>query len=311
MFLIQGIQNMNISKRDLNLLYLFKVLYEEQNLTLAAERMRLSQPAMSHKLAKLRTEFGDPLFVRASRGLTPTPKAHRLARTVMAQVSGIERFYSDLNEEDFLAKEETVHIHTTDFVEQTLMPGLIKRVAKAAPGITIVSHNTLGRLPKEALENGQCDIAIAGFFRNLPDTFYQQALAQTEFVVLARADHPKIGKRLTLKQFLTCQHLVTTLTGDLDGLVDQALAKSEHQRKVVAGMSSFLAPPMVIKETELVLTCLRPIAEQACQHYPELTTHRCPVPLDPIEINQYWHQRSHHDPIRAWLRQQIWEVMQS
>ena len=103
------IQKMNISNKDFNLLYLFHVLYQERNATLAAQRMALSQPALSHKLNKLRHQFGDPLFVRAPRGLTPTPRAHELAPEVERLVVGLEGFYERCEGQDFLARPARLH----------------------------------------------------------------------------------------------------------------------------------------------------------------------------------------------------------
>ncbi|WP_237055471.1 LysR family transcriptional regulator [Microbulbifer sediminum] len=299
---------MNISTRDVNLLVLFRVLYEEQNLTAAARRMALSQPALSHRLSKLRDELGDPLFVRAARGLTPTPRAHALAPEVTRLVDQIEGFYQGADE-DFLSLPDTVHIYGTDYIEQLLMPGLIRRVSELAPRLQLVTHNTRGQLPARELESGACDIAIAGFYTGLPSTFYQQALHSEDFVVLAARDNSRIGRRLTLKAYLECPHLVTTLTGDLHGIVDRALQERGEKRRVVAGLSSFLAPPAMVRNSDLLLTCLRSIAGEATQRYPDLEIHRVPIPLEPVQVVQTWHQRTHRDPLRRWLRGQIRELL--
>ena len=296
---------MNIATKDINLLVLFKVLYEEQNLSRAAQRLSLSQPALSHRLSKLRHELGDPLFVRAARGLTPTPRAHALAPEVAELVAQIEGFYQTSDERDFLSQPDRVHIYTTDYVELLLLPKLIEQIDSAAPQLQLVTHNTRGQLPARELESGQCDIAIAGFYTDLPATFYQQTLHTEDFVVLAGRDNPVIGARLTLNKYLKCRHLVTTLSGDLHGIVDQALQARGLERNVVAGLSSFLAPPAVVRGSALLLTCLRSIAEHAVLHYPDLQIHPVPIPLKPVHVVQTWHQRTHQDPMRAWLRQQI------
>ncbi|KUJ83484.1 LysR family transcriptional regulator [Microbulbifer flavimaris] len=300
---------MNISSKDLNLLALFKVLYEEQNLSVAAQRMALSQPALSHRLNKLRDELGDPLFVRAARGLTPTPRAHALAPEVARLVAEIEDFYQFNEGRDFLSQPDIIHIYSTDYVEQLLMPALIHRIAEQAPQLQLVTHNTRGQLPARELENGSCDIAIAGFYTDLPGTFYQQALHSEEFVVLASGANRNIKKQLTLKIFLECRHLVTTLTGDLNGVVDRALQAQGKKRRVIAGLSSFLAPPAVVCGTDMLLTCLRSIAEEACERYPDLKIYPVPLQLEPVQVVQTWHQRTHQDPMRQWLRQQIKETL--
>lgn len=300
---------MNIASKDLNLLKLFQILYEEQSVSAAAERINLSQPALSHKLAKLRAEFQDTLFARASRGLTPTPRAHQLAPLIQQLISSVESFYDYCDEGSFLLREDRVCIFSTDYIEQLLVPKLLPRVREQAPNLQLVFHNTRGKLPRSELEKGACDLAIAGFFAQLPDTFYQQKIYSEDFMVLASRSNQILNGHLDLQGFLACEHLVTTLTGDLDGVVDKVLEEQGHQRRIVAGLSSFLAPASIIEGSDLLITCLGSVAEQACNRAPELVSYLCPVELPKVEILQIWHQRTHDDPLRAWLRQQIRAVL--
>ncbi|MGB1837628.1 LysR family transcriptional regulator [Marinobacter adhaerens] len=300
---------MNIRSKDLNLLKLFQVLYEERSVSGAAERINLSQPALSHKLAKLREEFEDTLFARAPRGLTPTPRAHQLAPLVQQLVRSLESFYDYCDEESFLLRADRIHVYATDYIEQLLLPKLLPVIRENAPNTQLVFHNTRGKLPRSELETGACDIAIAGFFEGLPDTFYQQKIHQEQFSVLASQTNTRIGEELTLEAFLECDHLVTTLTGDLDGVVDRQLESLGHQRNVVAGVSSFLAPASVIEGTDLIITCLGSVAANACYQQSGLLSYRPPIDLPKVEILQTWHQRTHEDPLRAWLRQQIKQLL--
>lgn len=300
---------MNISGKDLNLLKLFQVLYEERSVSGAAERINLSQPALSHKLAKLRNEFDDTLFARAPRGLTPTPRAHQLAPYIEELVRSLEFFYGYVDEESFLLRRERIHVYATDYIEQLLVPRLLPVIRAQTPNVQLVFHNTRGKLPRAELETGTCDLAIAGFFEGLPDTFYQQKIHEERFAVLASKSNSKIDKTLDMEAFLACDHLVTTLTGDLDGVVDRKLERLGVQRRVVAGLSSFLSPTSVIEGSDLLITCLDSVAESACRQLPNLASYRPPMDLPTIEILQTWHQRTHADPLRAWLRQQIQRVL--
>ncbi|WP_427307811.1 LysR family transcriptional regulator [Cupriavidus sp. H39] len=299
---------MNIAGKDLNLLYVFHVLYQEGNASRAAARMALSQPALSHKLNRLRDELGDPLFVRAPRGLTPTPRAHALAPQVQRLVADLDAFYDACDGRDFLARSEAVHIYTTDYMEQLLLPALLPRLRRDAPGVVLVTHNTRGQLPREELEKGTCDLAIAGFYENLPDTFHQQRLGSEDFVVLASRANPRLAQGLDLDAFLACEHLLTTLTGDLNGVVDRALARLGRQRTVVAGLSSFLAPSRLVRGSALLLTCLRSVAQEAVARDPDLVMLPVPFALPQVDMMQIWHARTDADRLRRWLRQQIQEV---
>lgn len=299
---------MNIANKDINLLLVFQVLYQERNATLAAERMALSQPALSHKLNKLRHQFGDPLFVRAPRGLTPTPRAHELAPEVQRLVEDLEAFFERCDGQDFLTRPARLHLYSTDYLEQTLLPELLPILRSQAPNLTLITHNTRGQLPREALEKGTCDLAIAGFYTDLPDTFHQQRLLSEDFVVLASRSNPRLAAGLDLNSFLACEHLLTTLTGDLDGLVDRALRHLGHSRRVTAGLSSFLAPTRLVRGTDLLLTCLRSVAEEAVLRDDDLCLYPLPLALPQIEVMQIWHERTHADPLRRWFRQQLWDV---
>ncbi len=299
------IQNMNISSKDINLLYLFKVVYEELNLSTAARRMSLSQPALSHRLNKLREEFNDEMFVRAARGLTPTPMARDLAPQILTLVTEIEDLFQHSSEQDFLDKPDIVRIYTTDLIEQLLLPKLLKNVQNNATHLQLTTQNTRGDLPKQEMERGICDIAIAGFFGKLPASFYEQKLCVQDFVVLGHRNNPSLTNGLTLDTYLANDHVITTLTGDFSGVVDKKLHERGLSRKVVAGVSSFLASPSIIVEGQYLLTCLRSLAEIACRQCSELEIHPCPITIPKITFVQCWHQRTHNDPLRKWLRRQI------
>ncbi len=301
---------MNIANKDLNLLLVFHVLYQERNGSVAAARMSLSQPALSHKLNKLRHQFGDPLFVRAPRGLTPTPRAHELAPHVQRLVGELEAFYEQCDGQDFLARAERLHLYSTDYMEQTLLPGLLPVLRCEAPNLVLITHNTRGQLPRDELEKGTCDLAIAGFYTDLPDTFHQQRLLSEDFVVLASTQNQRLEEGLDLQTFIECEHLITTLTGDLDGLVDRALQAQGLSRRIAAGLSSFIAPTRLVRGTDLLLTCLRSLAEEAVQRDPDLRIHALPLHLPKVEVMQIWHARTHEDPLRRWFRQQVVNTLQ-
>lgn len=300
---------MNISTKDINLLYVFKVLFEERNLSNAAKRIPLSQPALSHKLNKLRNEFDDPLFVRAARGLTITPLAEQVAPQVLKAIQSIEGLYHQLESQNFLLNEDTVHLYTTDFIEQLLLPSLLARIEMKAPNLKLVCHNTLGKLPKKELETGECDIAIAGFYHDLAESYYQQKLKEETFLVLANKGKSRPDGNLNLEDFLASRHIVTTLSGDLDGIVDKELHKLDLSRNVVAGVSSFLAPPLIVKDTNCVLVCLESIAKMSAFTYDRLAIYKCPIDLPKVNISQTWHERTHQDPMRKWLRNEIYQIL--
>ncbi len=296
---------MNITKKDVNLLWVFQVLYEEQSVSRAAARLNISQPALSHKLNKLRSEFKDDLFVRAARGLSVTPKAREIAPEVQALTQSLNQFYSHLSDDDFLNQEDKVVIYSTDYLESQLLPKLIPQLQAHAPKVQIVTQNTQGQLPRHALASGQADIAIAGFYHDLPESFYQQRVKQESFVVLAHRDLVGPDKTLSLDTYLEHEHIVTTLNGDLHGLVDKALAKQGRSRFVRSGIASFWAPLSVLSDAPVLLTCLNTLADHFIALNPALVKYPCPIELEDVQVMQTWHARTHQDPLRKWLRSQI------
>lgn len=286
------------------------MLYQERNLTRAAERLSLSQPALSHRLNKLRQEFNDPLFVRASRGLTVTPIAESYASSVLGLVKELEGLYQELEQGDFLHRVDKVNLFSTDLVEHILIAELLGRTRQEAPNLQVAMRDTQGRLPREELQNGACDIAIAGFFNDIPGGFYQQFLCSHTFVVLAHKENPRINAGLTLQEYVACQHVIVTLSGELEGKVDKILSRLGKSRKVLAGYSSFLAPlDLLAQQKDLLFTCVKPVADIAVKRNDNFVYYDCPITLAKVDYMQIWHERTHHDPLRKWLRNKIKQIM--
>ncbi|MFC0180791.1 LysR family transcriptional regulator [Thorsellia kenyensis] len=296
---------LNLSRFDPQLLYLFYILYKERNASRAAEILMISQPGLAHKLNKMRLEWQDPLFIKVPRGLSPTPKAHELAPKVSDLVQKLSEFYQTLSNESFLNRQEKIFIFTTDYMEQKLLPLLLPIVAKEAPNLTIITQNTQGKLPKKLLEQGAADIAIAGFYQDLPDSYRQQKVLEESFVVVASKNNQLIERELTLEKYVACQHIVTTLNGDLFTSIDAKLSELSLKRQIIAGISSFFSSAQLIKNSDLIVTCLRSIAEQFVANDDSLIIYELPLVMPKIKIMQIWHERTQEDPLREWLRKTI------
>ncbi|MFM8314065.1 MAG: LysR family transcriptional regulator, partial [Deltaproteobacteria bacterium] len=149
----------NIKNIDLNLLVVFGALCTEKNTTKAAQRLGLSQPAISHALARLRQQLNDPLFVRASRGLVATQRALELEKPVVHLLSQLDSLLTGPSVFTPRTARNVFRIATTDYFEQIALPKLLNVLEKEAPDVTVVSRPTLGSLPKTELENGHYDLA--------------------------------------------------------------------------------------------------------------------------------------------------------
>lgn len=285
---------------DLNLLRIFEALAAERNVTRAARRVHLSQPAFSHALARLRRALGDPLFVRAPGGMVPTPRAvelEPLVRDVLARATAFTQRASF----DEATCRRTFRVATTDYYEHIAFPRLACALVRSAPHATIVSRPTGGALPRAELEDDRLDLAIAGFFGALPPGFYQQKLFEETFACVVRRDHPVVKKRLTLGQYTKMSHVLISPGGDLRGVVDEVLSVRGARRRIAVAPSSFLSAGRIVAESDLVLTAPRRVAETYCRDLPVRMV-APPVSLPGFTVVQVWHERQHHDPAHAWLR---------
>ena len=300
-----------LSSIDLNLLTAFEVLDKTRSVTQAAKQLGLSQPAMSHTLSRLRLAFEDQLFVKTPKAMVPTPKALNLAPLIQKILGEIERTL--LNVEDFtpMSLERTFHIKTTDFLEALLVPKIISRLANEAPKVKVSVTSPEFRLPREVLEQGACDIAIGGFFGDLPDGFYQQKLFDDDFKCALRKAHPRLGKAKTMsiQEYLEESHMLIAPGGDLQSKLDRILEEKKKIRSIASGCSSYMVAGWVIDGTDNVLTAPSRLLDLLGKKF-ELKVFPLPVKFPKVSIVQVWHQRNHQDPGHRWFRDLVREILQ-
>lgn len=300
----------NIKKLDLNLLVLFAILCEEKSTTKAALRLGLSQPAISHSLVRLRDQLNDPLFVRASRGLVPTERALQLEKPVLALLSQLDGVLGSPKKFIPAKAKNVFRIATTDYFEIAVLPSLLQNLEKLAPHITIISRPTFGILPKNEVERGDYDMAIAGFYGKLPEGFMKQKLFDDDFVCVSKKDHPRIKKKtLSIGQYAEEKHVLISVQGDMLSRARDILAKKGYEQKYSSGVASFLSPGWIVSSTELLLTCPRKLGEAFGKYLP-VVIHELPFEIPSISVVQVWHERSHKDPAHSWLRQLIYKTCQ-
>lgn len=295
---------------DLHLLECFTMLMREQNVSRAAERMGLSQSAMSEALGRLRERFADPLFVRGRRGMQPTPRAQEL----LAKVFDVSERLRDLVEEGatFSARSCTrrFRLVASDYVQLLLMPGLVTRLAEAAPDASVdVLPIHIRRVP-DALESGEADLAIA-YFVDPPAGLKRRQLLRERFVGVARRGHPAIHADLTVKELAALRHVSVAPSGlnYFSGALDAALERRGLRRQLVATSPHFLLAATLVAETDLVLVLPMRAARGLVRRLP-LSLFELPVELPPVQTGMYWHMRTHDSPAHAWLRGLVHEVLQ-
>jgi DNA-binding transcriptional LysR family regulator len=299
---------MHLRDVDLNLLVAFDALLLERNVTEAAERIGLSQPAMSHALGRLRKLLGDPLLVRTPQGMAPTPRAQALAGPIRQILTQVRQTLKELPAFDPASARQTFTLAATDYAELLLLPRLMERLAIMAPGISLNVLPLGEGMPKVELESGRLDLAL-GPFRETLSELHHQTLFHERFVCVVRADHPSVGKQLSLKKFLALSHVLISHRGTVAGVVDLALAAQGLQRHVALATPHFLIAPLVVAQTNLILTLAERVARFFAAHLP-LRLLEPPVKLSGFDTPQIWHERMHHDPAHQWLRGVLAELGQ-
>lgn len=297
----------NISSVDLNLLLVFRSLNAELSATGAARRLNLSQPAVSHALARLREIFSDPLFVRASRGLVATRRATELSGPVNDIISKIEILVNARSRFDPLTEKREFRISTTDYFELVALPTLLNRLETEAPNIRLVCRPTSGSLPKANLESGEVDLAVAGLYGDLPEGYFQQLVFRDQFVCVGRKGHRRLKGTLSLKKYADSSHILISPDGNMKSKSAQILKRQGYEQKFSVGTHSFLSPGWIACSTDLLLTCPKMLA-RAYERYLPVEIQSLPFDLGQISVVQVWHARHDSDPAHAWIRSVIKEV---
>lgn len=299
---------MNIKDIDLNLLVLFKQLMTDRSVSVAAKKLKMSQPAISQALERLRSQLNDPLLVRQPRGMTPTPKALALIEPLTKILNDLDSLIDPGGTFELSRMTGQIRMASSDYIELLIIGALVSRIAKTAPLLDLAFLNAGGELPKVALASGEFDLAIAGYFRDLPDGYYRQQLTTDEFSGVCRRGHPAVKKgSMTLKKFVDHPHLMIAPGGVYTGAVDRALAKKNMKRRVAVGMGYFMSPAFALEQTDYLMTIPKRLAVLYQQRH-KIEIFEIPLELSPIKIVQVWHERTHNDPVRKWFRAQVAEV---
>lgn len=293
---------------DLRLLSVFDEVYKTRSVSGAAEVLDMSQPAVSVALSKLRRHFGDPLFVRTSAGMEPTPLGEGLVRPVREALTALDVVLGHHQAFDPASSHRTFRVCMTDISQLVLLPRLWERLRVSAPHIHIEIVPLSADIGRQ-LESGEADLAL-GFMPQLEAGFYQTVLFEQTFVCLVSAHHPRVRKSLSLAQFQREDHAVISSSGAAPLLIDQAIAKQGIQRKVAVKIPNFIGAALVVEHTDLVITIPARLAE-VLRDRGELRSFPVPFPLPGYQVKQHWHERYHQDPGSRWLRQVIAELMQA
>jgi len=296
---------MNLQAIDLNLLVAFEALMDERHVTRAARRVGLSQPAMSNALTRLRRTFDDPLLVRTPSGMTPTPAAQTLIEAVRAALSQLRAALEDKPAFNPAASGRAFHVLTSDYAEIVLLAPLVGKLREQAGGVSIRVHRppNVFQPPSRTALSDSFDLAI-GFFPDalsLDTSVRSEVLFEEDNVCIARANHPSIKSKISIRQYATAQHAAVFYKSEGPGVIDTILAQKGLTRQLAVLAPHFASVPFIVAESDLIATVPRRLALRFSKAL-KLQVLAIPFTLPPFRLAMLWHERVDSDPAHAWLR---------
>jgi DNA-binding transcriptional LysR family regulator len=305
LFELFNIHMMNLSKLDLNLFPVFDAIYRDGSLTLAARQLNLSQPAVSHALARLREHLGDPLFVRNGRRMQPTPYASSLAVVVQQALATLQGGLSEQHASFAPALSDKVfNIGLPDILESLTLPGLMAQLREHAPGVSVNSVRIERQHIAESLKQGKVDLVVDIALPVDAQTMHSRLILD-KLVVVARADHPAIAhKGIHLHAYLAASHVLVSQRQTGMGLEDFELSRLGLRRQIGLRCRHYFAACRVVSQTDMLLTMPEQYARIANRHF---DNRLCNFPVTPpqLDAHLYWHSSVDQDPTNLWLRQQV------
>jgi DNA-binding transcriptional LysR family regulator len=293
----------NIEAFDLNLLVTFDALMRDRSVSRAADRMKLTQPAISHALGRLRAVFNDPLFIRSPTGMLPTSFAERISDQVAGILRGVNLILSPVDEFDAARSSRRFAIGMTDYTAYVVMPALAKHMERHAPNIELLIRPAHGTGVLSMIESNEIELVVGGSILDPREYISTSHMMTERFVCAMRRGHPVLKHRLTLEAYLAQSHLDIAPLGE-PGIVDKLLHQQHAARRIGISIAHFLLAPAILEQTNLVATIPERMARPMAKRF-GLAVLETPFDFGWHEIRQTWHRRLEHDPGLVWLRAQI------
>lgn len=289
---------------DLNLLITLDVLLAEGSVARAAQRLRLSPSAMSRALARLRETTGDPLLVRAGRGLVPTPRALELREHVSRLVQDAEAVLRPAEQLDLKQLVRTFTLRTSDGFVENFGPALIARAGEEAPGVRLHFVQKLSK-DSAALRDGSVDLETGVVGGTTSPEVRTRALFEDRFIGVVRTGHPLSQGEVSTSRYAAGRHILVSRRGLDKGPMDEALEALGLQREIITVVGGFSAALALARASDLIATV-------PARHTQNLRTglhsFELPFELPPITISMLWHPRMDADSAHRWLRECVREV---
>ena len=291
---------MQLQQIDMNLFPVLDAIYATRNLTRAAERLHITQPAVSNALARLRRALNDQLFIRTPSGMSPTPLTENIMPRVQQALTLLGSSVTEQHQFEPASAQKTLRLSMNDMAETLVLPKLLEHLQQVAPGISVESYYVpRDQLVKELAANSldfSLDVPMVSATQ-----LQQQRLVADRYQCMLRPDHPlATATSLTLEQYLELEHIHVSSRRSGPGLADMALNKLGRRRKVKLRVQHYRVAPLIVLKTDLALTVPISLARQYPAKLFEL-----PFQIPQMDWHLLWHRSQDEDPASQWFREQI------
>jgi DNA-binding transcriptional LysR family regulator len=284
---------------DLNLLLALDALLAERNVTRAARRLHLSQPALSARLQRLRAIFRDPLLVPAQRGMIPTQRALELREPLREALEKVHAVVADRAPFDPSQADLIVNIAASDYVQCALLPPLMVALKRNAPHMRPAWRQLNTADLFEQMQRTEVDLAIMTA-NTAPPQLRSRILFTERYVFIARRGHPRVRRSLDLDTFAALEHVVVSPRGGgFSGPADVALQARHRARRVALSVATFLIVPEIVAQSDLVAVVPQRLVLGRTER---LLVREPPVPISGFTMAMVWHERTTAYPAYRWFR---------
>lgn len=297
---------MDIERLDLNLLVTLDTLLAERNVSRAAKRLHLSQPAISTRLTRLRELLGDPLLLPAQRGMIPTQRALELQAPLHAALEGVRQVVAEGSPFDPATATATIAIAASDYVQYSILMPLALALRREAPGLGIAWRTIDTSILDTQMARGEVDLALTTP-ETAPETLRMRTLYREAYVAIVRPDHPALPGPLDLDTFCRLDHVIVSPEGGgFHGPVDAALAAIGLRRRVALSAPGFLVVPEIVARSNMIALVPTRVADDRVGRVRLLEP---PLSVPGFDMAMVWHDRTTTHPLHRWLRQRIIELI--
>jgi len=294
---------MHVGDLEIKQLLLLQAVADTGKLSLAAERVGLSQSAASHSIARMRKLSGDPIFLRSGQSMVCTAYGEQICKASREALQLLSDGLRVVRSFDPATSRRVFSLYMSEVGQIVILPVLLAYLREVAPGVRLRVHRIPEKNPSTALELGDVDLAI-GRITTMTTGFHQRVLMKEEYACIACKENKLFKNGLPLDTFKSASHAVADSSGMAHWLIDRELASHGIHRKIGLVLPEFLALPFVIPGSELVATVPRRVADQFAQIFP-IKTMPLPLEISSYDVLMLWHERAHGDAANQWLRETL------